>query len=290
MALRYLELIDRVTAPLPPMPVATLGSPAFQPIGKPLERCTVMLLNSAGVHFRHDPPFKPVNDLSFRRLAEVADPTLLRPSHPSPIRRPGRIDVNVVYPYERLRELADLGVIAAATAWHLSMLGAVKMLVALVEDVGPAIAHDARAAGADLLFLIPLCPACHQAFAVLARTIERCGVPTVAITGARDITERVRPPRSLFLDFPLGNAVGRPLDPDGQRRICRTVLEGAVSIQTPGEIRDLGEVWPEPHWEAAVVAQYEAEAEIVRRQRSSEFDEAGNLLAALEVERVASLI
>ncbi len=290
MPIAYLELMNRITEPMPPMPVAVLGTPPWQPIDKPLSSSTVMLLNSAGVHLRHDPPFEPVNDLSVRRLPENADPATMRPSHPSPIRRPGRIDVNVVYPYLRLRELVEQGVVGGVPEFHLSMLGAIKKLVRVVEEVGPAVANEVRAAGADVLFLIPLCPACHQAIGVLARSVERSGIPTVTISGARDITERVRPPRSFFLNFPLGNSVGRPLEPDEQRRILRSVLEGAFAMQSPGEIRDLEESWPDPGWERAIIEQYESEADIVKGQRSSEFDASGAHVTALEAERILSLI
>ena len=198
-----------------------------------------MLVSSAGVHFRTDPPFEPVDDLSFRRIPADTTPTLLRPSHPSPIRRPGLIDLNVVHPAQRLAELAAQGVIGGVTDHHLAMLGAVKSLVPLVTEMGPAMAAEARAAGAGLVMLVPLCPACHQAIALLARVIERDGIPTVTVTGARDITERVRPPRAGLLDYPLGYSIGRPNEPEEQRAICLDVVRLATSATIPGEIAPL---------------------------------------------------
>jgi D-proline reductase (dithiol) PrdB len=268
---RYLELINLVSRPLPPMPVADLPAPVMTSLTVPLDRARVMLLNSAGVHFRADPPFEPTNDLSFRRIPATADPKLLRPSHPTPMRRPGLRDVNVVFPYLRLAELAADGVIGGVTEVHLSMLGAIKRLVALADEVAPAVAEQARSHGADLLFLVPLCPACHQAMGVLARGVERCGIPTVCSTNARDITELVKPPRSGFLNFPLGNSVGRPLDPDQQRLVCQDII-GLAGRGTPaGLIADLPYRWPVPDWAALVTAQYQDEAEVLRRQRLSEF-------------------
>ncbi len=287
--LRYIELVNEITAPLPPMPIATMGTPPWTPLRTRLEEARVMIVSSAGVHFRSDPPFAPVDDLTFRRIPSDASPELLRPSHPSPIRRPGRIDLNVVHPVERLSELAAQGLVGGATDYHLSMLGAVKSLVPLVTELGPAMAADAAAAGADLVMLVPLCPACHQAIALLARVIEREGITTVTVTGARDITERVRPPRAGWLNFPLGYSLGRPNEAEQQRAICLDVLRLATSATIPGDITDLGYKWHDPSWADQIVQQYHNEAETVISQRRHEFNAAGEHFAAKEVAAVEAM-
>jgi D-proline reductase (dithiol) PrdB len=266
-----------------------MATPPWQPLRAPLAETTVMLVSSAGVHLRADPPFKPVDDLTFRRIPADTLPTLLRPSHPSPIRRPGLIDLNVVHPAQRLAELALRGVIGGVTEHHLSMLGAVKSLVPMVDDMGPAMAADAAAAGAGLVMLVPLCPACHQAIALLARVFEREGITTVTVTGARDITERVRPPRSGWLNYPLGYSVGRTHEPDEQRAICLDVLRLAESATIPGCIEDLGYTWPDPAWSDTVVQHYRSEAGTVIAQRSHEFNAAGEHFAAAQVAVVESM-
>lgn len=271
MGVRYLDLMNEITAPMPPMPVARLGSPPFTPLRRPLREATVLIVNSAGVHLRTDPPFQFVDDLTCRRLSQSVDPTAVRPCHPSPIRRPGRQDVNVVHPYRRLAELADEGVIGRPSDFHLSTLGAIKQVTRIVTELGPAVAAEARAAGADLVLVVPLCPACHQAMGVLARAVELAGIPTVSVTGARDITERVRPPRAAYLDYPLGYCLGRPGQPDEQRAIVREVLALAERAEQPGEIVDLPFTWPEAGWEDGIVAQYHDERDIVRGQRAKEF-------------------
>lgn len=286
---RYLELINRVSRPLPPMPVADLGTPVLSSLPVPVRQATVMLLNSAGVHLRDEPPFGPVNDLSFRRIRADTDPARLRPSHPTPMRRPGLRDVNVVFPYQRLAELAAAGIIGGVTQVHLSMLGAIKQLRSLAGDVAPAVAAEARTMGADLLFIVPLCPACHQAMAVLARAIERTGLPTVCSTNARDITERVRPPRSGFLNYPLGNCVGRPHEADEQRSVCADILALADRDEPAGMIANLGYRWPEDGWADQVALQYRQEADVLRKQRSSEFRD-GQHYAADEVRAITGHI
>jgi D-proline reductase (dithiol) PrdB len=154
--------------------------------------------------------------------------------------------------------------------------------------VAPAIAAQAREHGADLLFVVPLCPACHQAMAVVARAVERCGLPTVCSTNARDITELVKPPRSGFLNFPLGNCVGRPLEAAEQRAVCADVIALAGQNE-PGVITELPFQWPDPGWPERVAEQYRQEADVLRRQRASEFRD-GVHYAADEVRAITGRI
>jgi hypothetical protein len=90
----------------------------------------------------------------------------------------------------------------------------------------------------------------------------------------------VKPPRACFLDYPLGNSVGIPKDPDNQRAIVRAVLESLPGFTAPGQIVDLPFAWPEVGWEAGVVRTYEEEAHVVVDQRTrGEFDAAGQHFA-----------
>ncbi|HLH70595.1 MAG TPA: hypothetical protein VKY90_16650 [Candidatus Dormibacteraeota bacterium] len=154
--LRYLDLINRVTADLPPMPVATLGPPVLTPLAPPLARARVIIVTSAGVRLASDPPFERTNDLSFRRIDAGVGPELLVPSHPTPVRAPAERDVNVVFPYQRLRELAVEGTVGEPPPYHLSFLGTIKKLTALVTGPAMAMAAAAREAGADAALLVPL--------------------------------------------------------------------------------------------------------------------------------------
>ena len=156
MPLDYISLTSDVTSSLPPLPIAEMGPPVLTPLGKPLAECRVMLIGSAGVHLAGDPPFEPINDMSYRRIAQNTPADQLRVSHPSPIRGPGEADVNVVFPYHRLAELSAAGVIGGVTDFHLSILGAIKRLTELVMDMAPRMVDEARSAGADLALLVPL--------------------------------------------------------------------------------------------------------------------------------------
>jgi len=154
--IRYIDLVSRVTSSLPPLPIVDSQGVPWAPLAKPLADCTLMMLASAGVHFKNEPPFQSPNDLTFRLIDSNADAVDLVPSHPAPIRRPGQLDINVVFPVERLRELQAEGLFHALTPHHVSILGAIKQFRALHYEMAPAIAEHARAEGADLLLLVPM--------------------------------------------------------------------------------------------------------------------------------------
>jgi hypothetical protein len=68
-----------------------------------------------------------------------------------------------------------------------------------------------------------------------ARYLEEHGIPTVVMGCAKDIVEYVGVPRFLFSDFPLGNPIGRPHDPESQAvtlELALRVLETAPGPRT----------------------------------------------------------
>ena len=84
---------------------------------------------------------------------------------------------------------------------------------------------------------------CHQTVGLVARALESAGFPTLCLTAAHSITKAVNPPRSAFVDVPLGYTAGRPHEPDFQRELLRGAFAAAESIQVPGTIVDIGMNW-----------------------------------------------
>ena len=81
---------------------------------------------------------------------------------------------------------------------------------------------------------------CHQTVSLAARHLEEAGIATVILGCAKDIVEYCGAPRFLFSDFPLGNAAGRPNDPQSQAftlELALRILESApaprTSVQSP---------------------------------------------------------
>ena len=81
---------------------------------------------------------------------------------------------------------------------------------------------------------------------LVCRVVEEAGIPTVCVSTGRDITALVRPPRSYFVNAPMGNNFGAAGDVATQRRILRAVLALAVEAREPGRIVDDALQWPAP--------------------------------------------
>lgn len=81
---------------------------------------------------------------------------------------------------------------------------------------------------------------------LVARVVEEMGIPTVFVSTGRDLGAQVRPPRSVFVNFPMGNPFGRPHDAVMQRRILVDALQRVERATAPGELVDLPYEWGEP--------------------------------------------
>jgi hypothetical protein len=66
---------------------------------------------------------------------------------------------------------------------------------------------------------------CNQSVGLIASVIERSGIPTVCLSLLREVAEKVRPPRTLFVPFHIGYPLGAPDQPELQHSIIRTALD-----------------------------------------------------------------
>jgi len=97
----------------------------------------------------------------------------------------------------------------------------------------------------DLVLVVPFCPQCHVAAAVLARAIEALGLPTISATtlikpALADETAARDVPR-----LPPGCPIGRPGRPEQQREILRAVLEAGFDAPPDSALRRLPFQWDE---------------------------------------------
>lgn len=60
-----------------------------------------------------------------------------------------------------------------------------------------------------------------------------------------DVSSAFKPPRTAFLDFPIGCPAGKPNAPDLQRDILRAALRAAPEFGGPWSLRELPFSWAE---------------------------------------------
>jgi len=83
---------------------------------------------------------------------------------------------------------------------------------------------------------------------LIARAVEEAGIPTVSLSSAYDLTALVKPPRTFFVNYPLGHTSGKPFDRQNQTAILKEALGKAGEITEPGAIVALPYVWDDLTW------------------------------------------
>lgn len=78
---------------------------------------------------------------------------------------------------------------------------------------------------------------------LIAREIERAGIPTVTLSVVREASERTPAPRNVFVAFRLGQIFGEPGADLQQRTVLMDALTAFARVKAPGEILDLPYRW-----------------------------------------------
>ena len=66
---------------------------------------------------------------------------------------------------------------------------------------------------------------CNHTVSLVAAELERQGISTVVIQLLRNVAEKVRPPRALFVPFKHGYPLGTPGDPRRQLAVIEAALK-----------------------------------------------------------------
>ena len=86
---------------------------------------------------------------------------------------------------------------------------------------------------------------CHQSVGLISRLVEAAGISTLCMSSALDISRSVNPPRTAFLDYPLGHTTGKPGEPVLQREIMLQALAAFTALAEPGSVQMLPFKWSE---------------------------------------------
>jgi D-proline reductase (dithiol) PrdB len=137
-------------------PIPTFEHLAFKRLTKPLANCRVAIVTTAALRTADQPKWSS-GDESFRLLPASTEGLVL--GHISPnFDRAGFIaDPNVVFPIDRLKEMAAEGVIGSVASAHIAFLGAQNETMTTIRiDSGPAAAKLLKDDGVDVVLLTPV--------------------------------------------------------------------------------------------------------------------------------------
>lgn len=75
------------------------------------------------------------------------------------------------------------------------------------------------------------------------------------MSSARDITRAAWPPRSVYLDYPLGRTAGKPHEPELNLQILRDTFAAFENLRVPGSMAHLHYRWSDSdRWKDRVFA------------------------------------
>ncbi len=123
--------------------------------GTELSKTRVAIISTAGLHRRDDRPFVPM-ETGYRLLPRDVSANDLVMSHISTnFDRTGfQMDVNMILPLDRLRELVEEGVIGSVAQYHYSFMGATDPTQ--MEDEARSLADIMKKDQVDGVLLIPV--------------------------------------------------------------------------------------------------------------------------------------
>jgi D-proline reductase (dithiol) PrdB len=130
--------------------------PAFNLPSKLLGRSRVAIVTTAALRLREQDKFLG-GDQSFRMLPATTEGVILGQISPNFDRSGFILDPNVVFPVDRLNEMAAEGRIGSVASQHIAFLGAQgESLATMILDTGPAAAQVLKNDGVDVVLLTPV--------------------------------------------------------------------------------------------------------------------------------------
>lgn len=129
--------------------------PPFTPLARPLSESRVGLVASGGLYQLGQTAFHFKDDLSFRAIDVETAAENLRVSHFAYDSTDAKADVNVVFPYQTLKDLARLGRIGSLSRRAYTFMGGIYSARKVRDTLAPAIAEQLVRDEVDVAIMVP---------------------------------------------------------------------------------------------------------------------------------------
>ena len=132
----------------------------WTPFPGKLSECRVAIVTTAGVHLQSQDPFDmgdEEGDYTYRAIPGKARNEDLAITHKYYDHRDADRDINVIYPIDRLKEMAASGEIGSVSATHFGFMGHLvgSKIESLLNKTAPEVANKLISDEVDLVLLTP---------------------------------------------------------------------------------------------------------------------------------------
>lgn len=127
--------------------------PVWAPLKKPISECIVGLASACGVHLKTQTPYKLAGDRTWREVPLNVEPDELMITHGGYDHTDVNKDINCMWPYQRLQELAKEGFIKGVCKINAGFMGGGGDIETFKNKIGPQVAEMFVKEGADLVIL-----------------------------------------------------------------------------------------------------------------------------------------
>lgn len=125
----------------------------YTPVTSRLSDMVIALVSSSGVYVEGQEPFTENGDNSYRIIPPDVDVKQLRFRHGHYDTSEAQKDPDVIFPLQRLRELAEQGFIRGVSNKHIGFKGFSTDLKTQYEKLAPAIAEEIERSQTDAVVL-----------------------------------------------------------------------------------------------------------------------------------------
>ena len=133
--------------------VPVTPAPVWAPVTKKLSEMTIAIATAAGVHQKDQERFNLAGDFTWRKVDDSYAPDQLMVSHGGYDNSDVNRDINAMFPYERLHELAKAGVIGGVAKFHAGFMGGGGNIQKFTDETGPAIGKFFVEQGVDAVLM-----------------------------------------------------------------------------------------------------------------------------------------
>ena len=209
----------------------------FTPFRRALPLVNLGLISSAGAYINGTEPFdldSKDGDLEFCEIPVEVEALDLRYAAKGYDPAGVQEDRNCQIPVDRLIEYRSSAVIGDINSCWWSLSPWIPNAARVAEELAPRIAERLNHYDTQAALFIPASRLCHQTLGIIARAVENAGIPTMMLSVAPDISDRVRAPRTAHYHGEFGSVAGTQNFPQYQMRILDEALRWTETFDQPG--------------------------------------------------------